>query len=164
MRPPDTRPGPASQMNFIKAVQELVDAGVEFVIIGGWAAALHGSSYCTLDLDICYSPSHENLERLAAALAPFHPTSNDLPFGWNEGTLNWALSTDLGKVDLLAEVSGVGHFEDVREHSVLMPAFEREVLTLDLPALIASRRAAGRPKDLALLPELESLLEATEPE
>jgi hypothetical protein len=65
---------------------------------------------------------------------------------------------------MLAEVNRVVTFEDAREHAVLMAAFEREVWTLDLPALIASKRAAGRPKDLNLIPELESLLEATERE
>lgn len=155
-------------MNLIKAVQELTDGGVEFVIIGGWAAALHGSSYVTLDLDICYSRARHNLNRVAAALSPFHPRLSDgaagLPFVWDEAALHLSLSTDLGKIDLLAEVNGVGTFEDAREHAVLMAAFEREVWTLDLPALIASKRAAGRPKDLNLIPELESLLEATERE
>jgi hypothetical protein len=157
-------------MNLIKAVQALVDTGVEFVIIGGWAAILHGSSYITQDLDICYSRRRENLKHLAAALAPFHPRLRDLPpdlpFVWDDVTLRngtvFTLSTDLGKIDLLAEVSGVGGFEEVRANAVLMPGFEREVWTLDLPALIRAKRAAGRPKDLMLLPELESLLEAEE--
>ena len=155
-------------MNLIKAVQELTDGGVEFVIIGGWAAALHGSSYVTLDLDICYSRARDNLNRVVAAISPFHPRPSDgtagLPFVWDEAASNLSLSTDLGKIDLLAEVSGVGTFDDARANAVMMPAFEREVWTLDLPALIASKRAAGRPKDLNLIPELESLLEATERE
>lgn len=159
-------------VNFKTAVQALVDAGAEFVIIGGWAAILHGSAYLTNDLDICYSRQRENLKRVATALAPFHPRLRDLPpdlpFVWDDVTLRngtiFTLNTDLGKIDLLAEVSGVGSYEDAREHAVLMAAFEREVWTLDLPALIASKRAAGRPKDLAHLAELESLLEATERE
>ena len=76
----------------------------------------------------------------------------------------FTLDTDLGKIDLLAEVSGVGSFAEVRDNAVLMSAFEREVRTLDLPALIKAKRAAGRPKDLLLLPELEGLLEAQQPE
>ena len=48
-------------IDFVRCVQALVDAGVEFVIIGGCAAVLHGSAYITNDLDICYSRRRENL-------------------------------------------------------------------------------------------------------
>jgi hypothetical protein len=60
-------------MNFARMVQELADAGVEFVIVGGWSAILHGSSYTTRDLDICFSRSRVNLQKLVDALTPFHP-------------------------------------------------------------------------------------------
>lgn len=159
-------------MNFIAAVQTLVDQGVDFVIIGGWSAILHGSSYITSDLDLCYSRQPDNLKRLAKALAPFHARLRDmprnLPFIWDEATLRngtiFTLSTDLGEIDLLAEVSGLGGFEEVKKNSVLVQAFDRNVWTLDLPGLIRAKRAAGREKDLRSLPELESLLEAEEPE
>src|SRR4051812_7171483 len=107
-------------MNFIRAVQELVDAQVDFVIIGGWSAILHGSGYVTRDLDVCFSRDRENLKRLAAALAPFHPRPQsfpaELPFLWDEATLRnstvFTLSTDLGLIDLLAEVSGIGGYQE----------------------------------------------------
>jgi hypothetical protein len=60
-------------MQFEKAVQTLCDAGVDFVVIGGLAATLHGSAQVTYDLDICYSRASANLRRLVEALAPFHP-------------------------------------------------------------------------------------------
>jgi predicted nucleotidyltransferase len=158
-------------MNVEDAVQALVDAGVEFVIIGGWSAILHGSAYSTNDLDVCFSRKAENLRRLARALAPYHPRLRDvpagLPFIWDEGMLRngtvFTLDTDLGKIDLLAEVSGLGTFEEVSERSVETDAFERRVLILDLKSLIKSKKAAGRSKDVNLLPELEALLEAEEP-
>jgi hypothetical protein len=141
-------------MNFIRAVQVLVDAGVEFVIIGGWSAILHGSSYVTRDLDVCFSRSRENLKRLAAALAPFHPRlrdlSADLPFVWDDATLRngsvFTLVTDLGIIDLLAEVAAVGGYGDALANSVLVHSFERDVRTLDLAALFAlsAPRAAVR--------------------
>jgi hypothetical protein len=68
-------------MNIEAAIQALVDAGVEFVIIGGWSAILNGSSYVTNDLYICYGRQSENLRSLARALAPFHPRLRDLPKG-----------------------------------------------------------------------------------
>lgn len=159
-------------MNFITAVQTLVDEGVDFVIIGGWSAILHGSVYLTNDLDLCFSRRPDNLKRLASALAPFHPRLRDLPatlpFIWDETTLQhgtvFTLSTELGDIDLMAEVAGLGGFDEVKSRSVLIQAFDRNVRTLDLPGLIASKRASGRPKDLLVLPELEGLLEAEEPE
>lgn len=155
-------------MNFVQAVQILSDAGVEFAIIGGWSAIMHGSAYLTNDLDLCYSRVPANLERLARALAPYHPRPAgfpaELPFVWDEQTLHggtvFTLDTDLGRIDLLAEVAGLGDWNEIRKGCVRLPAFDREVWTLDLPSLIRAKRAAGRPKDLLVLPELESLLEA----
>ena len=159
-------------MNFVKAVQALTDAQAEFVIIGGWSAILNGSSHVTNDLDICFARTRENCKRIAAALTTFHPRlrdfPKDLPFVWDETTLQngtiFTLSTDLGALDLLAEVSGLGGFDDVKRHSVRVDAFDRQVWTLDLPSLIKAKRAAGREKDLRALPELESLLESSEPD
>lgn len=157
-------------IDYVRCVQALADAGVEFVIIGGFAGVLHGSAYITNDLEICYSRRRENLRRLASALAPFHPRlrgmSPELPFVWDATTLNngtvFTLKTDVGIVDLRAEVSGVGGFDQAKARSVIVSGFERQVWILDLPALIASKRAAGRPKDLMIIPELESLLESSE--
>jgi hypothetical protein len=155
-------------MQFAKAVQTLCDGRVEFVIIGGVAAYAHGYGQATLDLDICYSQSKPNLGRLAAALAPFHPRLRDLPpdlpFVWDEVTLQngsvFTLSSDLGSIDVMAEVPGVGDYESVRNNSIEVTAFGRQVRILSLQSLIASKRASGRPKDLDALPALESLAEA----
>ena len=156
-------------MNFELAVQSLSDAGVEFIIIGGWSAVLHGSAYATKDLDVFFSRKPANLRRLAEALAPYPRLRDalaDLPFIWDAATLSngmiFTLTTDLGAIDLLAEVSGLGSFEEVWSHSVLVEAFGRRVRTLDLNSLIKSKRAAGRDKDMSVLRELETLLEAQE--
>jgi predicted nucleotidyltransferase len=154
-------------VQFEKAIKALSDAGVEFVVIGGLSATLHGSARVTYDLDICYSRSSANLRRVVLALAPFHPRLRgvpaNLPFIWDEGSLRNAmiltLQTDLGELDLLAEVAGVGAFDVVRKHSIGVEAFGCQISTLDLPSLIQAKRAAGREKDLAAIPELESLLE-----
>lgn len=159
-------------MNFEAAVQRLCDAGVEFVIIGGWAAIFHGSVHVTNDLDICYSRDKENLNRLAACLAPYHPRprdlGEDLPFVWDATTLAngtiFTLSTDLGIIDLLAEVPGIGAYPEAFVASIEVNVFDRPVRALNLSALVQAKRAAGRPKDLLLLPELEGLLEASQDE
>ena len=138
------------------------------MVIGGLSAAFHGSARVTYDLDICYSRASGNVRRLAAGLAPFHPGLRDspvgLPFVWDEvtrrnGTI-FTLQTDIGEIDLLAEVAGLATFEDVKKHSIVVEAFDRRIATLDLPGLIQAKRAAGREKDFAALVGLESLLEA----
>jgi len=157
-------------MEFERAVQILCDAGVEFVVIGGVAAILHGSTRVTYDLDICYSRSAANLKRLAEALAPFNPRPRGfpegLPFLWDERMLRnstvLTLQSSLGEIDLLAEVAGVGTYEQAKASSLVVEAFERQIHTLDLRALIQAKRTAGREKDRSALPELESLLEASE--
>ena len=90
-------------MNFELAIQRLCDAGVEFVVIGGWAAIFHGSAHLTNDLDICYSRDRENLARLTDAMAPYHPRPrgfpDGLPFVWDAKTLSngtmFTLTTDI---------------------------------------------------------------------
>lgn len=105
--------------NVEKLLKTLDDHGVEFVIIGGAAAVLHGSAYVTGDLDVCYSREKENLKKLALALASFNPSlrgaPRDLPFHCDADTLrsgmNFTLMTDLGDVDILGEVTGLGSYE-----------------------------------------------------
>ena len=106
---------------FAATVKLLADAHVNFVVIGGYAAMLHGSAFLTQDLDICYERSPENLKWLATALAPIHPrlrgAPEGIPFSLDERTLtqgmNFTLQTDWIDLDLLGEISGVGQFHDV---------------------------------------------------
>jgi len=102
-------------MELARLLKTLCDAQLEFVVVGGVSASLHGSAQVTFDLDICCSRSGANLMRLANALAPFHPrprgVPKELPFVWDQATLRngslFTLSTDLGDIDLLGEVTGL---------------------------------------------------------
>lgn len=145
----------------------LADGGVDFIIVGGVAARAHGSSRVTDDLDISYDRSPANIARLVAALAPFTPylrgAPPGLPFAWSTATLgaglNFTLSTSIGALDLLGEVVGGGNFAQLRPHALEVAIFGRSVLLIDLPWLIRLKRAAGRPKDLEVIAELELLQE-----
>jgi hypothetical protein len=94
---------------------------VDCVIIGGAAATLYGSTLFTNDLDVCYSRTQDNLERLASALGSVHAKLRnappDLPFILDSETLrrglNFAFATNVGSLDLLGEVLGVGYYQDV---------------------------------------------------
>ncbi len=150
-------------------LRRLVEEGVSFVIIGGVAATVHGSSYLTDDLDLCYARDSANLARLSSSLAPFIPrwrgAPADVPFIWDAKTLrhglNFTLETDRGNVDLLGEVAGLGTYEQVQAGALQIELFGVTCAVLSLDKLIAAKRAAGRPKDLLVLPELEALWEAT---
>jgi hypothetical protein len=140
----------------------LTEAGVEFVVIGGVAMVLRGSSRVTIDLDVCYARDRENLRRLASALAPFRPRLRgapaELPFLWDERTLasglNFTLATDLGDVDIMGEVPGVGGFREVEAGASLLDVAGLRVKVMDVGTLERSKRAAGRAKDLLDLAEL----------
>ncbi len=145
----------------------LAEAEVRFVLVGGAAAIAHGSARHTLDVDVVYARSAENVHRLVEALAPHKPylrgAPPGLPFHWNVETisagLNFTLTTSLGDLDLLGEIVGGGGYEQLAEHSTTLRAFGIECLCLELEHLIRVKRAAGRPKDLEAVAELEALLE-----
>jgi hypothetical protein len=156
-----------SATQFEALVRLLAESKVEFVVVGGLAAVVHGSAYVTYDLDICYARSANNVERLCRGLAAVHPTlrgaPKDLPFRLDPATvsagLNFTLDTDLGALDLLGEVQPFGSYADVEKQSDEAELFGRPVRVLSLEALIGAKRSAGRRKDLLVVPELEALLE-----
>jgi hypothetical protein len=143
----------------------LVTHDIAFVVVGGVAAVLHGSARVTNDLDICYDPAEPNVDRLAALLATWNPYPRGwepgLPFTMDARTLRttpvMTLTTTEGDLDVMAEVSGVGDYAAVLRASVAMSATAFSFRVLDLDALVRSKRATGREKDLAQLPELEAL-------
>jgi len=152
---------------FEAAVKALSEGDVEFVVIGGVAVTAHGSAHVTFDLDVCYHRSRENMQRLVNALAPYHPCLRgappDLAFHFDVPTvsrgLNFTLTTDLGDLDLLGEVQGIGFYPEALARSTTIELYGRPCSVLSLEGLIASKRAAGRTRDLVVIPELEALRE-----
>jgi hypothetical protein len=151
---------------FIGQIGALVAAEVRFVVIGGVAAGLHGAGRATFDLDICYDPSEENRERLARVLAGWDAylrgVEPGLPFTMDARQLLitpvMTLTTSTGDLDVMDRVAGVGEFAAVLAQSVETRVGTVSFRILDLPALVAAKRASARPKDLDQLPELEALL------
>ncbi len=148
----------------------LTDAEVGFVLIGGLAGTAHGSARATLDVDVVYDRAEQNLERLAAALAGHEPSLREappgLPFRWDSRTLksglNFTLRTDLGDLDVLGEVAGGGTFETLADQSEWITIFGVRCRCVSLSRLIELKRAAGRPKDLEAIAELEAIREELE--
>ncbi len=156
--------------DFARLLTALNDADVQCIIVGGLAATVHGSSRLTQDVDVVYSRQNENIERVIAALAPLNPylrgAPPGLPFEWSPATLrrglNFPLTTDAGDIDLLGEITGGGTYEDLAPHGVTVTMFGRDHRCLDLPMLIQTKRAAGRPRDLEAIAELELLRDETD--
>src|SRR5262245_60199555 len=102
-------------------VRRLVEGQVEFVVVGGFSAVLQGVPIVTLDLDICYRRTPENVARLAATLAPLEPKARgfppDFPFFFDERTIllgsNFTLLIGDESLDLLGEMGGVGGYEEI---------------------------------------------------
>jgi hypothetical protein len=117
--------------HFADLFRALASADVDFILVGGVAATSHGSPRSTVDLDIVYSRNMENLGKLVKALGPLHPYLRGaplgLPFHFDVPTLkaglNFTLTTDLGWIDLLGEITAGGSYADLLPHSIVVAAF-----------------------------------------
>jgi hypothetical protein len=153
--------------DFKQLLTVLGEARVEYILIGGLAAAAHGAIRATSDLDVVYARNAENYARMVRALAPFAPylrgVPPGLPFFWDERTirsgLNFTLTTTLGDIDLLGEIVGGGRFENLISFAETISLFGVECLCIGLEKLIEVKRATGRAKDLLAVAELDRLLE-----
>ena len=151
--------------DFEALLRSLGTSRVEYIVVGGAAALAHGSARFTQDLHIVYSRSPENLNRLVSALQGLKPylrgAPPGLPFVWDRVTLshglNFTLETSVGFIDLLGEIPGGGSYRDLIGASVELHLFSGPTKCLSLDQLIRAKRAAGRPKDLEALAELEAL-------
>lgn len=144
----------------------LADAGVEFMVIGGQAEALMGSSRVTYDVDLCYRRTRENLERLAGALGTLklalRGAPPDLPFRLDARALalgsNFAFEVD-GEypLDLLAYLEPIGTYDDLLAGSEVVEIGGRPVRVIGLLDLMRIKRHLGRPKDRESLLHLEAI-------
>lgn len=150
-----------------RITKHLADNKVSFVVAGGLATIVQGAALTTRNLEMASDMSPENLSRAWQALSDLHPvhrmTPARLPFTREQaesGTLkNLYLTTDLGQIDLLGEIKGIGSFDECLKNSepVVIDGTAIRILTLD--ALILAKRAMGRPKDLHAVLELEVIRE-----
>lgn len=158
-----------SSMDPIRIARLLAENGVEYVLVSGAAMTARGMNYTTNDYDICYRVTSENMQRLIDALTPFNPklrieskgtTVSVYLDGYTlRGTPILPLATDVGNVDLLNRVEGVGDYDAVLQECTPLQIAEYSVPVLSYAGLALAKRAAGRMKDLMALPELEALAE-----
>ena len=159
-------PAGPSDFDPLLALRTLVDHDVRFILIGGYAAQLRGSSAATFDTDVCYARGDENHERLAAALkqlnARLRGEPPDAPFQLDAKTIargdHFTFLTDAGSLDCMATPSGIPQgFDELDRAADDFPLGDLTVRVASIDDLIRMKRAAGRPKDLIAVEELGAL-------
>jgi predicted nucleotidyltransferase len=143
----------------------LTRRGVDFVVIGGVAAVIHGSPRNTFDLDICFATDGANLEALGQVLvevgATLRGVEEDAAFVPDAASLRrvqvLTLATEFGTLDVLAQPNGAPRYEALRDRAERVDVGGLFVRVASVPDLIAMKRAAGRHKDLADVAELEAI-------
>ncbi len=150
----------------LRALGLLLRGGVEFVVIGGFAARIWGSPTITNDLDICYSTTRSNTEALARVLLSLNARPRDfdtfLPFILDGRTIalggSFTFETDAGNIDCLATPAGTNGFKDLEREATMIDLGEQlQVRFASVDDVIRMKRAAGRKKDLIELEVLEAL-------
>jgi predicted nucleotidyltransferase len=140
---------------------------VDYTVIGGVAVQVHGHRRTTKDLDIAASPSRENLERLATALAELHAKPRDMRGGpptaehLAAAPIVPPLTTDHGELHILRDVPGAPAYAELRARALVVELDGMAVACAGLDDLIAMKRASGRPGDTR---DIAALLAAAERE
>lgn len=151
--------------DFLELLRRLSGAGLEFVVVGGTAAVLHGSSTATYDLDVLMLFNRDNCDRLLQAVSDLHPrlshTPDKRPLSLSADELagfrNLYLLTDLGRLDVLGSLPPVEDLQSVLHDAERMDVGGVEVRVISLDTLIRVKEAMGRPKDKLMETELRAI-------
>ena len=148
-------------------LETLTRHGVEFVVIGGFAAVAQGSPIPTIDVDIVPATNRDNYARLSAALHELDAKVRaagvePLPFDHDADSLAavqvWNLTTKYGDLDITAQPSGTQGYDDLRRDAIEVELRGTKVLLASLADIVRSKEAAGRDKDRRALPVLRELV------
>jgi hypothetical protein len=151
--------------DFISLLERLVEAGVDFVVVGGFAGIVHGCTYVTQDVDICCDFSPANLLALQKAVSKLHPVHRmtpkrrklELTEESSKQFKNLYLDTDIGQLDCVSFISGLGDYQKVRRISELVKVRDTKLRVLSLNALIKAKKAMNRPRDKQALVQLKAI-------
>lgn len=144
---------------FGQILEDLNEAGVRYVLIGGIALIRHGVVRATRDIDAAFDPNPENLERIRSLIDRWEATRPDgspLPDDGVSAGRSIHLKTPHGELDLVAESAAGLNFEDLLARSEVRRVDGVETPICSLGDLVAMKRAVGRERDLADLVDLEA--------
>src|ERR1039457_6574206 len=145
--------------SLLARIAELLERhGLEAVLIGNAAAALQGAPVTTVDFDFLIRRTPANVRKLSAIagerhavlMKPHYPVSSLLRISRDDDGL---------QLDFMGEIDGIRSFEGLRKRALTVPLGDVPILVAALADIIKSKKAAGRPRDLAVLPILEKVLE-----
>ncbi len=146
-------------------LERLVNAGVDFVIVGGFAGVVHGCTYITQDIDICCDFRPVTLLSIQKAISDLHPVHRMTPgrkkFELTEQMCsqfkNLYLDTDIGQLDCLSFIDGLGDYGEVRRESELIEVEEIKMRVLSVDALIKTKKSMNRIRDKEAVLQLEAI-------
>jgi hypothetical protein len=151
--------------DFISLLERLVRAGVDFVVVGGFAGITHGCTLVTQDIDICCDFDPDNLLRLQKAISDLNPVHRmttrrkkfELPEKNGGKFKNLYLDTDIGQLDCVSFVEGIGDYRQVKQASVPVKMQNTKIRVLSIDALIKTKKAMNRPRDRQAVMQLEAI-------
>lgn len=154
--------------NLKTLLKHLLENEIDFVLIGGFAAVIHGSTLVTQDLDICAAITDEQIAKLRYALRDLHPKHRmnpaakhsflDYPTDFR-GTNNIYLETDLGILDILSQTQPAGNFDEIKSRSLEISLYGHKCRVIAVEDLIKVKESMKRPKDLQAAQELRLILD-----
>ena len=156
----------SSENDFIRIIEALLKNEVEFIIVGGVCAVLHGAPVTTFDLDLVHSRSSENIRRLLSVLNEldaYYRTREDLRIRPDEKGLtlpgHHLLMTNAGPLDLLGTIGDSEDYNDLLKDTEVIEISGKKILLQSLESLIKIKQFLGAEKDKAMMPLLLRILE-----
>ena len=150
--------------NLRELLRTLLENEVDFVLIGGFAAVVHGATLVTQDLDICAAITEDQVNKLRKALKDLHPRHRMNPNAKHsfleypkiiKGTNNIYLETDLGILDILSQTEPAGSFDEIKNRSLEISLYGYKCRVISIEDLIQIKKEMKRPKDLQAVEELQ---------
>ena len=160
-----TDSGESAKVNLSAILEGLIEAGVDFILVGGLAAVVQGAPVTTMDVDIVHSQSPENIAKLLSFLKSinaFHRRPDDKVIEPKEGDISGKghalFTTQLGPLDVLAVIEEGKAYGDLLEHTLEIEFRNHTIRVLNLKMLIQLKRTSADPKNMRRLPVLEETL------
>jgi len=154
-----------------EVLEGLLEAGVDFILVGGLAAVIQGAPVTTMDVDIVHSQAPQNIDRLLAFLRTADAVQRRMdgkkiePKGRDfSGKGHMLLTTRIGPIDVLAAIEGGRSYQDLLAHTVEIDFRGHTLRVLDLKTLIELKKTSMDPKDKQRLPVLKETLRQLEKE
>ncbi|HEX9703674.1 MAG TPA: hypothetical protein VGA20_00310 [Gemmatimonadales bacterium] len=142
--------------DFVEMLSALRDAGAEYLVVGAHALAAHGRPRATGDLDLWVRPTPQNARRVWTALQTFGALLTDIKLDdLTSPDLVFQIGVVPNRIDIMTGVSGLD-FADAWNSRITVRLTGLDVSVIGREALIRNKRAAGRPRDLADIADLEA--------